>query len=37
MPYRLVGLLIVVAGLLALWRPAVKAMRVEPSEALCHE
>jgi|CXWL01.1.fsa_nt_gi predicted permease len=35
--YAVVGLLMVGAGVLAMGRPAIKAMRVEPSEALRYE
>ena len=35
--YLWVGLLMILAALLAVWRPALKAMRVEPSEALRYE
>lgn len=35
--YVMVGLLMVAVGVLAMGRPAVKAMRVEPSEALRYE
>lgn len=35
--YLWVGLLMILAALLAIWRPAAKAMLVEPSEALRYE
>ena len=35
--YVMVGLLMVAVGVLAMGRPAIKAMRVEPSEALRYE
>lgn len=35
--YAIVGLLMVAVGVLAMGRPAIKAMRVEPSEALRYE
>ncbi|MEO8358423.1 MAG: ABC transporter permease [Vicinamibacteria bacterium] len=37
MNYVTVGLLITIVGLVAMWRPAVKAIRVEPNVALRYE